>query len=143
MDGGPSMGGVGDTLPALRAGHLLALLFTLAGLFAMHGLAPTSPAGAQHSPAHAGAAETWELGTSAVPAPGTEGDRHGSHGLMAGCLVVLGAITGALLALLTAPRRHRALATPHGPRRGAGRVAGPPQRPPPRWPAISLGVLRV
>lgn len=155
------MGGAREMLPGLRAGRVLALLLTLAGLFGMHGLAPTSAAGAHHSPAHVvatetapdqrqpgvvlstlDAAETRAHGASAVPAEGGDGDRDGSHGL-AGCLVVLGALTGALLVLLATARRHRTLTTRAGPTRGSGRVSGPPERPPPRWPVISLCVLRV
>ncbi|MQA17221.1 MAG: hypothetical protein GEV09_24775, partial [Pseudonocardiaceae bacterium] len=122
------------TLVGQRAGWVILLLLTLAGLFAMHGMAPTSAAGPHHSPAHA-VAEAEAPGAAPAAAEGTDSDR---HGLMAGCAAVLGALIGALLVSLAAARRHPPTLARTGPTRGPVGMTGPLPRPPPRWPVISL-----
>jgi hypothetical protein len=134
---------------------VLALL--LLGLVGMHALATASPTGGAHqlpspaigdslmSPEHGaatdaatGAAEVDDLAAGSGLA--TNGEHDGDHALLVGCMFVLaGLVLTVLLGVLA--HCHRRC---HDAPRLSTQLGWPRQaEPPPRWPRISLRVLRV
>lgn len=126
-------------------GALVAMVLVLAGLFAMHGLTPTSSTGAHHHPpTHTVAVSTEAAHQDAVPVGDNGSHGRDGRGMMTGCIVVLGAIAGAVLALVARSHHRRSndgQQSDRTPNRVAGLARG---RPPPRRLLLTaLCVIRV
>ncbi len=131
-------------LSSAFGGSGLAVLFlVLGGFVAMHGIAATTATGVHHSPVvlisaperHHSAVEFSTTGDMV-----DHDDPARSHGLMTGCLLALvGVLAAVVLRWCRAPRT----ASGGSAVSFSGRVADPPQRPPPRRSRISLCVMRV
>lgn len=134
---------------ALGVSGSVVLFVLLAGFVAMHGVASTTSAGVHHSgitliagPGH-DATVRGPVADMGEPMPGAGSPDEGSgesHGLMAGCLIVLCGIAVAVALRLL--RRVDIGAASRAPS-WAGLVAPEPARPPPRRYRLSLCVLRV